>query len=538
MQTTIQTISGPLLQQVSERIERLTGLHFPVARFADLERGLAQAAREAGYRDVRAYAESLLRRDLHAADLETLAGSLTVGETHFFRDPRVFTFLEATLLPGLVAARRGRDRRLRIWSAGCASGEEPYSIAILLHRLLPDLSDWHITILGTDINPKVLAQAAAGSYSEWSFRDTPAWVKPRCFTKTSGNRYELQPWLKRMVSFACLNLVEDVYPSILNNTNAQDLIICRNVLLYFAPAGIPPVVQRFHRSLVDGGQLVMGAVEASLMTFPGFTPVPAPGVALYRRNEAAEDGQSSVSSQQSSVSSYQLPVTSHQLPVSSYQLPVISYQLPVTSHQSSPVTEHQLPVTDHRSLITDHRSPITDHRSPITDHRSPIPTPQSLYDTGRYFEARKMLLDRRPDTAPQLAGLLAQCHANLGELAEALVWCERALSLAKTDPALHFLRAQILQELQRDDEALLALRSVLFLDAGHVMAHYSMANLHRRRNGPHAAAKHLANVRQLLAQRDATEELPQSGGLTVGRLKAILAAAAEPEHEKESSPHA
>lgn len=284
MPTTTQPISDPLLQQVSERIEGRTGLHFPPARFADLERGLAQAAREDGCRDARAYAESLLSRDLCVADLEALAGSLTIGETHFFRDPRAFEFLETTLLPELIAAKRGGDRLLRIWSAGCATGEEPYSMAILLHRLIPDLSDWHITILGTDINPKVLARAAAGLYTDWSFRDTPDWVKPRYFVTRSGNRYEIQPWLKRMVAFACLNLADDDYPSVLNNTNAMDLIVCRNVLLYFAQARIPQVVQRFHRALVEGGHLVMGSVEASAMTFPEFMPVRPPGVVLYRKN--------------------------------------------------------------------------------------------------------------------------------------------------------------------------------------------------------------------------------------------------------------
>jgi chemotaxis protein methyltransferase CheR len=121
-------------------------------------------------------------------------------------------------------------------------------------------------------------------------------------------------------------------------------------------------------------------------------------------------------------------------------------------------------------------------------------------------------------------GQLAQRHADRGELAEALVCCERALALAKTDPALQFLRARILQELQRDDEALVALRNVLFLDPDHVSAHFTMANLHRRQGQVPAAAKHLANVRRLLANRDENEPLPQSGGLTVGRMNGFLAA--------------
>ena len=109
-------------------------------------------------------------------------------------------------------------------------------------------------------------------------------------------------------------------------------------------------------------------------------------------------------------------------------------------------------------------------------------------------------------------------------MTEALIWCERALATTKTDPELHFLRAAILQELQRDEEALLALRNVLFLDPAHVLANFTMANLCRRRGQVSAAAKHLARVRQLLTDRNESEELPQSGGLTVGQLNATLTA--------------
>ena len=523
MQTTAQTIPESVLLQVSERIESRTGLHFPAARFADLERGLVRAAREVGCRDANAYAEALSSRDLHGADVEALAGSLTIGETHFFRDPRAFGFLETPLLPELIAAKRGGDRRLRIWSAGCATGEEPYSIAILLHRLIPDLDDWHVAILGTDINPKVLARAEAGIYSEWSFRDTPEWVKPRYFTPHSGNRYEIQPWLKRMVGFACLNLVDDDYPSILNNTNAMDLILCRNVLLYFAPARIPQVVQRFHHALIDGGQLVLGAVEASQMTFAELTPVPAPGLALYRKNGAA---------------------TIHATAEFARRPPI--GDLPGSPPAGTPpvaVPEPSLPgkQTALRPSVSAAACPGP-RPAPAAvlalpaNRRTGYAEADVLYAAGRYLEARATLLagpDRPHDNDPRSTMLLAQCHANLGELAEALVWCERALGMAKTDPELHFLHAAILQELQRDDEAMLALRNVLFLDPGHVLAHFTMANLYRRQERLPAAAKHLANVRRLLAQRDESEELPQSGGLTVGRLNAILAATAGLAEDKE-----
>ena len=437
MQTTVQSISDSMLQQVSELIESRTGLYFPRERFADLERGLIQVACEVGYRETRAYVESLLSRDLHMADLEVLAGSLTIGETHFFRDRSFFAFLESTLLPELIAARRGGDRRIRIWSAGSATGEEPYSIAILLHRLIPDLTDWHITILGTDINPKVLARAATGIYSDWAFRDTPDWVKPRYFAARSGGRYEIQPWVKRMVDFAYLNLADDVYPSALSNTNVMDLIVCRNVLLYFSRPRIPEVVQRFQRALVDGGQLVLGTVEASLMAFSELTPIAAPAAALYRKERGVRLGEHGLPNAEESI--LKVEAKEEKLYIAALHVPRFDVGPPSVLH-----------------------------------------VPRSALDRSSEF------------------GLLARSHANLGELAEALVWCERALALAKTDPAVHFLHAGILQELQRDSEALLALRNVLFLDPAHITAYFSMANLHRRQGHASAAAKDLANVRRLL----------------------------------------
>ena len=294
MQPIRQLVSDPLLQQLSERIEARTGLHFPPARFADLRRGLTQAGLESGVDDAQAYVEALLSRDISHADLANLAGWLTVGETHFLRDERAFEYLETVLLPELIAAKRGGDQRLRIWSAGCATGEEPYSIAMLLHRLLPDLKDWQISLLGTDLNPKVLARASTGIYTEWSFRGTPGWVKARYFVARGGGRYEIQPWLKQMVQFADLNLAEDSYPRILNRTHGLDLIICRNVLLYFAPASIPRVIQRFHRALVESGHLVMGSVEACHMEFPEFTAIPAPGMALFRKHGGSPGGSGSL----------------------------------------------------------------------------------------------------------------------------------------------------------------------------------------------------------------------------------------------------
>ena len=160
---------------------------------------------------------------------------------------------------------------------------------------------------------------------------------------------------------------------------------------------------------------------------------------------------------------------------------------------------------------------------------------------GRYLDARETLMAgrglSRPND-PRSAMLLVQCHANLGELTEALACCEHALASARTDVELHYLHANILQELERDEEALLALRNVLFLEPDHVLAQFTISHVHRRRNNMPAAAKHLANVRLLLSRRPDHEELPQSGGLTVGHMKAIVSATTQLEVRKKGRHHA
>jgi len=116
------------------------------------------------------------------------------------------------VLVPLIGLRRGTERRLRIWSAACCTGEEPYSIAIVLNQIIPDLDTWNITIIGTDINPVFVQRARAGLYRDWSFRATPRWIKQKYFKASTDGNLEILPCIKRMVSFSCLNLAEDVFP--------------------------------------------------------------------------------------------------------------------------------------------------------------------------------------------------------------------------------------------------------------------------------------------------------------------------------------
>ena len=285
-----QALSDDLLSRFHRLLADQMGLHFGPERWSDLRRGLESASRDFGYRDAGDCLAWLSAAPLSRRQIEVLANHLTIGETYFFRDRRSWEILETEILPDLVRSRRPGDRRLRLWSAGCATGEEAYSLAILLTRTIADWRDWAITLLATDVNTSSLAKALDGVYGEWSFRDAPPWLKDGYFRQVDNGRYRLESWVRQMVTFAQLNLAGDHYPSLLNNTNAMDLIVCRNVVMYFSPAQAQRVLSQMQQCLVAGGWLVGTATESAYLASVGLNPVRFPGAVLYRKDDGRSGG--------------------------------------------------------------------------------------------------------------------------------------------------------------------------------------------------------------------------------------------------------
>jgi len=187
---------------------------------------------------------------------------ITIGETYFFRNRVHFEALRNHILPDLIAWRRQEGRKqLRFWNAGCATGEEPYSLAILLRELLPDVESWSILILATDVNQAYLKKAQQGEFNERAFRnETPDYVRDRWFKQT-GRFYRIDRVLRDMVTFLPLNLIEDDYPAFHNGTGSMDLIMCRNVTIYFTREQTQRIIARFHESLNPQGWLIVGHSE-------------------------------------------------------------------------------------------------------------------------------------------------------------------------------------------------------------------------------------------------------------------------------------
>lgn len=459
-----RALSSSLLSAASNFVAAHIGLHFPEERWADLERGVESAARELGHPDAETCARWLLSAPLTRSHIEVLASHLTIGETYFFREKEALQIFEQQVVPELLRSRLDGERRLRIWSAGCCTGEEPYSIAMLLDGLIPDATAWNITILATDVNPQFLRKAAEGVYGEWSFRATPASIRERYFHKRMGGRFELDRRIRSRVSFSYLNLASDVYPSLLNNTNAMDVIFCRNVLMYFHAERARTVTENFYRSLVGGGWLIVSATETSSTLFSSFSAVQFAGATLYRKSSGLEPQ------------------------------PVV---IEPPSHAGLDVP-----------LRTSSPEPVTSSSSAST---APDPTPLGISE------------ERVPETqdGPSLLANARTC-ANEGRLADAIEWCKRAIAADKMNPAHHYLLATVLQEQGQSEAAARSLGRALYLDPAFVLAHFGLGNIELSRGQRGEARRHFANALTTLKAHEHHEILPESEGLTAGRMAEII----------------
>jgi chemotaxis protein methyltransferase CheR len=460
------------LTQVCEVIAARMGLHFPVERWAMLSRNLASAAKEFGFQNMNGFIQWLLSSELNKDQIMILASHLTISETYFWREPQVFSALTDHILPELVKSKKKGERSIRIWSAGCSTGEEAYSIAIALHKTIQKIEDWNITILATDINPRALSKAASGIYGTWSFRNSPAWLKSTWFHHREDRQYEIIPEIKQMVTFTCLSLVE---MSAISNTNTMDIIFCRNVLMYFTKEWVNKISQDLFHCLSEDGWFVVSSCELSSLVFPQFTPVNFPGAVLYRKTINGSAHSSS----------------SNGLPKEEFQPLYHSTLSPILPLTSSPI----LPILSISS------SP------PLPFTHSTIQQPQAIPEetsADKIFAIRLL--------------------ANLGHLEEALSICNEAIASYKLSSGLYFLRASILQELDKSSEAIASLKQTIYINPDYIMGHFALGNLFIRQGNAKNAERYFNNVLDLLGRCANDDILPESEGLSVKYIREIIIA--------------
>jgi chemotaxis protein methyltransferase CheR len=216
--------------------------------------------------------------DLHQKVVE----AMTNNETTFFRDARVFGMLATSILPALIAARSA-ERSLNIWCAACSTGQEPYSVAMLLHEHRPSLEGWKIRIVATDISRDVLVRARGGRYSQIEInRGLPATKLVKYFAQ-HGSTWELAPEIRRMVEFRELNLIKSW-----ESLPAVQLILMRNVLIYFDVAAKKAILEKVGQVLDSRGYLLLGGAETTTNLVQSFEPVSLGGAVCFRARAATQ----------------------------------------------------------------------------------------------------------------------------------------------------------------------------------------------------------------------------------------------------------
>ncbi len=277
--------ADPGYGDLKNRLIASTGLAFYLDRDRELMEAIGERLADLRLIDCRSYSRFLSRGVEGETEMDRLIAKLTIGETSFFRDQDQYAAIRDLILPDIL--KRNHDRRLRIWSAGCATGAEPYSLAILLAQMPERIAGWETSILATDLNRDYLARAAEGRFRAWALRSTPDEVREECFSR-HGLTWAIRPEYKRSVSFRWMNLIDSDFDALAAGDGPFDLILCRNVMIYFTPEANRRIVGQFHASLRDSGWLVVGAAEHNQLNYRAFEKVSYSGVTLYQKTESKD----------------------------------------------------------------------------------------------------------------------------------------------------------------------------------------------------------------------------------------------------------
>ena len=262
------------LSEIRMLIEERTGIHFDESRERFLSTRVREHMHERGYTRVSELLRAVRKTNV---EYDSLLERMLTQETSFFRYPAVFEAFEKRVLPEIHVSKFWKNpRTLRVWSAGCSTGDEPYSIAITIADSLSFADAWNVEILATDVGKLALKTAEKGIYSGRSLAGVNEKQLAAHFTKVE-NKFHVKPRLKKMISFAPMNLASPVY------VGRMDLIFCMNVLIYFTEERRRTLVQRFYEALEPGGYLFLGHSESISKMPVKFQAIVLGDCILYRK---------------------------------------------------------------------------------------------------------------------------------------------------------------------------------------------------------------------------------------------------------------
>jgi chemotaxis protein methyltransferase CheR len=262
------------------------GIYFDDGSKFLLERRLSRRLEQHRLRSFEEYYHFLRYDRKREEELAILIDNLTTNETYFFRESSQLRAFSEEILPEIKQTHAGR-KVLRIWSAGCSTGEEPYTIAILLLESGDWWRDWQVEILGSDINQRVLHAARKGVYKKSAHRVTSPGMLAKYFLEEKGD-YRIIDDVKELVSFSSVNLLDPFKTSLVSN---MDIIFCRNVIIYFDKEAKKKVIESFHHKLREGGHLFLGHSESLINISNAFELRTLKNDMIYQKPIRARSGE-------------------------------------------------------------------------------------------------------------------------------------------------------------------------------------------------------------------------------------------------------
>lgn len=440
-------------------LARAAGLVFDDARRDSVAYCVAERMRETGAGSVRAYLALLEGTD----ERQRLLDEVTIQETHFFRNPPQVRALRQTVLPELLRRAASADRRLRIWSAGCSTGEEPYTLAMLVRELLPQRDGWDVQILATDVSERALQAARLATYGPRAVQMAAPEDLARFFVPGHGGAHVVRPEVREMVQLRHHNLVTDPVPFA---PGEVDLVLCRNVTIYFGRQTTRTLMSRIHTSLRDGGYLFLGHSETLWQVSEEFRLVALghgdSAAFVYRRQPDGGERRQVLPDRR----------TAQDGP------PLAGPERRQAPRRTSRLWEE---------LTRTRQAPTPDDHAPV----------RAALAAGHYVEAERLALDRLRD--------------------------------APLDGLAHYLHGVALCDLGREPEALVALRKAVYLSPDDGFAHFRLAGTLERLGDLHAARREYRAAAQTLGGRPQDSTAAELGGRSVGELAALCRRLAQEE---------
>lgn len=472
-------LRDPVFPRIKAAVIGATGLAYYADKDAALAERINRRLSDKPTLGLAAYLAQLAGEGPTGPEYQALINELTVGETFFFRYAEQFEALCAVAIPECL--RRNRESRLlRIWSAGCSIGPEAYTLEILLKRHFADqLRDWQVSIVGTDLNASFIETARRGVYGNWAVRGLDPAVLADCFDR-QGDLWAVKPRFREWTSFSVFNLVDGPLPNFPRGLGALDVVLCRNVMIYFDEPTRTRLLDNLHEVLVPNGWLVVGHAETGQQVNSLFTPVPVPGATIYRKPRPG------------CAPAAALPAYT---PSSAVEPSPTVESRPAEPKPAEPKATEPKPARK-RSTATESVARL--RATAAKPAPAPLPTPQPPAAT--------------PAGSPAVAD---------GDRAAALDACIALAERNRLDPVVHF-RLGLLEEELGVGDPIAAFKRALYLDSDFALADYHLALAYWRRGKLAPAQRHFRNARATVAAHDATELVAEGGGLTVAELRSMI----------------